>query len=392
MFEIVIVIALLLPVAWVLGYFSGKKRSSKKSKSNQSGFSKKYFIGLNYLLNEESDKAIDAFISMLEIDSETVETHLALGNLFRKRGEVDRAIRIHQNLIARPSLTNSHRKMSLLELGYDYMAAGLLDRAENIFKELVLDSSHKQKSLKQLLVIYQQTKDWSKAIAVAEKIQVDARSNLNTEIAHFYCELAENMLFVERQPKTATSYVKKALAADSSSARAMLINGEILYSLGKYKQAIKNYRELVKTDLEILPEAILKIEICFKHLNDPKGFAIFLQNAIEQGAGISCILAYSEQIKLAKGDRAAAEYIAMQMATHPSLKGLLSLIELHLVHASESAKPSLQMLHQVVNKLLDNKPVYHCGSCGFDAKTLFWQCPSCKNWGSVKPIQGIEGE
>ena len=162
MYELLLIIALLLPVAWYFGYRNGRSIAESESDGLHTGLSRKYFTGLNYLLNEESDKAIDTFVSMLEVDSETVETHLALGNLFRRRGEVDRAIRIHQNLIARPSLSAAHRKMSLMELGYDYMGAGLLDRAENIFKELMHDLVHKQASLKQLLTIYQQTKDWQK--------------------------------------------------------------------------------------------------------------------------------------------------------------------------------------------------------------------------------------
>ena len=391
MYELLIVFAFLLPIAWYFGYRNGSRKADGKSTARQLGLSKKYFVGLNYVLNEEADKAIDTFVNMLEVDSETVETHLALGNLYRRRGEVDRAIRIHQNLIARPSLSTMHRKMSLLELGHDYMAAGLLDRAENIFKELVHDQTHKQASLKQLLLIYQQTKDWQNAIKVSEKLQLDASSSLKTEIAHFYCELAESKLY-NQLPKEAVSFVKKALSADPKCARATLINGDIEYSLGRHKQAIKAYRELVRQDIELLPEAMSKIVSSFRQLNDQKGLALFLQNAIEQGGGVSSILSYAEELKSLKGDRVAGEFIAAKLAEHPSIKGLLKLIELHIKHASETARPSLLMLQDVVTKLLKNKPVYHCNQCGFDSKTLFWQCPGCKSWGSVKPIQGIEGE
>jgi len=391
MYELLLIFAFLLPIAWYFGYRKGSQRADNNPAAGQLGLSKKYFTGINYLLNEEADKAIDTFVSLLEIDSETVEPYMAVGNLYRRRGEVDRAIRIHQNLIARPSLSTTYRKMSLMELGYDYMAAGLLDRAENIFKELVHDQNHKQASLKQLLLIYQQTKDWEKAIKVSEKLQINATSSLKTEIAHFYCELAENKLFMQ-SPKEAIGFVKKALAVDPNCSRATLINGDIEYSLGRYKQAIKAYRELLRQDVEILPEAITKITHSFRQINDKKGLIQFLEQAISQGGGVSIILTYAEEIKNIHGDRAAGEYIAKQLAVHPSIKGLLKLIELHIKHASETARPSLVMLQEVVSKLLKNKPVYHCNHCGFDSKTLFWQCPSCKSWGSVKPIQGIEGE
>jgi lipopolysaccharide assembly protein B len=391
MYELLFILPVLLPLCWYLGFRKGRDQQIDRSNGEQLGLSRQYFTGLNYLLNEESDKAIDTFVGMLEVDSETVETHLALGNLFRKRGEVDRAIRIHQNLIARPALSTRLRKMSLLELGYDYMAAGLLDRAENIFKELMHDQNYKQQSLKQLLTIYQQMKDWENAIAVSEKLQVGASASLKNEIAHFYCELAEENLH-SKAPKEAMVFVKKALAVDANSVRATLLKGDINYSLGKYKQAIKTYRDLLRQDIELLSEAIDKLRLCFNQLNDQKGLMSFLENAIEQGAGVSTILVYAEELQLIHGDHAVAKFVAEQMVRHPSIKGLIKLIEVHLKHASDNAKPSLLMLQSVVQKLLKNKPIYHCNNCGFDAKTLFWQCPSCKNWGSVKPIQGIEGE
>jgi len=389
--EVIFIFIFLLPVAWYFGYRHGKTKEVGKSTGRQSGLSKTYFTGLNYLLNEESDKAIDTFVSMLEVDSETVETHLALGNLFRKRGEVDRAIRIHQNLIARPSLTAEDRKLALLELGYDYMGAGLLDRAENIFKELSNDFVHKNASLSQLLIIYQQTKDWEKAILTAGKLDYPMAEGTKNEISHFYCELAEESL-ANNAYSDSLGYIKKAFQVDNQCVRATLISSQIHYSKGRYKQSIKCIKDLIKQDIAFLPEAIELVIQCYSKLNDQRGLLTFLYDAINQGGGISAILAYADILQSQQGDKKAAEYIASQMNQHPSVRALLKLIGLHLEHASETAKPSLYMLENVVSKLLENKPIYHCDICGFDSKTLFWQCPSCKTWGGVKPIQGIEGE
>jgi lipopolysaccharide biosynthesis regulator YciM len=388
--ELIFIFVLLLPIAWYFGFRNGRTREKTKASGKNSGFSRTYFTGLNYLLNEESDKAIDAFVSMLEVDSETVETHLALGNLFRKRGEVDRAIRIHQNLIARPSLSSGNRKAALMQLGYDYMSAGLLDRAENIFKELTADSSHRESSLSQLLVIYQQTKDWEKAIDVADKIERKDNNN-KAEISHFYCELADESL-ANQSYKEALSFLKKAFQVDAKNVRATLISARIHFSKQRYKHAIKCYKDLIRQDVAFLPEAMDNLTRCFSALNDKKGLSIFLQDAIQKGAGISAILTYADLLQEREGDRGAADFIASQMNQHPSIKGLLRLIELHMEHAAESGKPSLLMLREVVTKLIKNKPVYHCHHCGFDSRTLFWQCPSCKHWGVVKPITGIEGE
>jgi lipopolysaccharide biosynthesis regulator YciM len=388
--ELIFIFVFLLPIAWYFGFRNGKNREKERSSGNKAGFSRTYFTGLNYLLNEESDKAIDTFVSMLEVDSETVETHLALGSLFRKRGEVDRAIRIHQNLIARPSLSSSNRKSALLQLGYDYMSAGLLDRAENIFKELITVPNHKAASLSQLLIIYQQTKDWEKAIGVADKIEKKDNST-RAEISHFYCELADEAL-ASKAYREALGFLKKAFQVDSNNVRATLISARIHFSKKRYKHAVKCYKDLIRQDLAFLPEAMDSLIDCFAALNDQKGLIYFLQDAIQKGAGISAILAYSDILQTTNGDREAADFIASQMNQHPSVKGLLRLIDLHIKHAPDSGKQSLSMLRNVVTKLIKNKPVYHCHHCGFDSKTLFWQCPSCKHWGVVKPITGIEGE
>src|SRR3972149_1945846 len=181
---------LLLPLAAASGWFVARleqKRRVQKSLDLPSA----YFTGLNFLLNEQPDKAIEVFIRVLEVNSDTVETHLALGNLFRRRGEVERAIRIHQNLIARPTLDKEQRSHALMELGQDYFKAGLFDRAENLFLELAEIQAHSEQALKLLLHIYQQEKEWEKAIDVTRKLAPITGKIMDENIAHFYCELAD---------------------------------------------------------------------------------------------------------------------------------------------------------------------------------------------------------
>ncbi|NVJ51223.1 MAG: lipopolysaccharide assembly protein LapB [Gammaproteobacteria bacterium] len=379
----------LLPIAAVSGYRLGKRK--KQPERQEGALSRRYFVGLNFLLNEQPDKAIDAFIKMLEVDSETVETHLALGNLFRKRGEVDRAIRLHQNLIARPSLNPEVRSMSLLELGLDYMAAGLFDRAESIFKELKGDVKHKAISLQQLMLIYQQTKDWEQAVLVAEQLQSIDNLDHGPEIAHFYCELAERQM-AQGNPKQANQSLKRALAIDAMCVRANIIRAAIAYEQGQYKQAIKVHRELIKQDIGFVPEVIEQIAASFQHLNDHKGYRVFLESTLAQGHSPTVVLAYADILRSRKGDRVAADFITQQLQQKPSLKGLLKLIEMHIEHAQPSARPSLEILYDIVNRSYKTKPAYRCANCGFGGKTLFWQCPSCKHWSSVKPVIGLEGE
>lgn len=183
MFLILVCIA----IAWFLGY----RARPKIELPRKMNVPRDYLIGLNFLLNEETDKAVDIFIKMLEVDSDTVETHLTVAKLFRRRGEVDRAIRIHQNLIARPQLEREYREQSLYELGQDYLSAGMHDRAERIFLDLVNTKSHSMQALQTLIDIYQQGKDWNNAIQMAAKYESISRQNMQPVIAQYYCELAD---------------------------------------------------------------------------------------------------------------------------------------------------------------------------------------------------------
>src|SRR5579862_1647322 len=207
-----------LGIAWLLGY-RARPREEAPRKMN---IPKDYLIGLNFLLNEETDKAVDIFIKMLEVDSETVETHLAVAKLFRRRGEVDRAIRIHQNLIARPQLEKVYKEQSLFELGQDYLSAGMLDRAERIFLELVNEKSHSAQALLILIDIYQQEKSWGHAIEVARQYESVTRQNMHPVIAHYNCELAETA-FHKGQRNIAMEHLDKAYAADRRCVRASLL-------------------------------------------------------------------------------------------------------------------------------------------------------------------------
>ncbi len=225
----------LLPIAALSGWLTARNYYKKKLKPNNK-VGPAYFEGLNYLLNEQPDKAIDVFIRLLEVNSDTVETHLALANLFRRRGETDRALRIHQNLIARPTLTLNQRTQALTELGLDYMHAGVLDRAESIFLELQQQSTPPKEADRQLLRIYQQQKNWPQAIQVAKQLNTPSQSDIDTLIAQFYCELAT----IEKNtaPSAANKYLKQALHYDPKCVRALLLEAEIAIAKNQYQSAI----------------------------------------------------------------------------------------------------------------------------------------------------------
>ena len=382
---------LLLPVAAISGWVIGRRSQTTQHYSSGAEIPLDYIKGLNYLLNEQQDKAIDVFIQMLDVNSDTVETHLTLGSLFRRRGEVDRAIRIHQNLIARPTLNANQRMHALHELGQDYMRAGLLDRAEALFKELIESGPHTANALEQLLDIYQQEKDWDKAIETARKLAFKTGKPLDNVIAHYYCELAENELRSNEQQK-ALKYLKKALSTDKHCARASILEGDILHNLGNTKEAIKAYHRVEEQSADYIPEVLDRLSISYKELNRTDDMVTYLQGILQRQGGISVMLALAELLREREGDSQSAEFIAHQLETKPSVRGMDRLIDLALIHIKEPAREKLEALKNVTAQLLVNNPVYKCEICGFHGKTLHWQCPGCKSWNTVKPIQGVEGE
>lgn len=380
----------LLPVAVFSGYRVGKKQSTGSANKNES-LSSNYVKGLNYLLNEQPDKAVDTFIDLLQVDTETVETHLALGHLFRKRGEVDRAIRLHQNIIARPQLSKKDHNKALYELAVDYQAVGMYDRATNLFDKLIAEPKHKKDSLHQLLNIHQATRDWEQAAKTAEQLETVMGEKQSKPIGHYYCELATEKKN-KKDIKGALATVKKAMTANPNSVRASLLQGDLYFEDENYKAAIKSYSRLLEQDIAFLPEALSNLKQAFLNKKDEKGYYKFLKQSLDNGAGVSALIELSKVIQEEKGDRAAAEAIGGYLKDKPSLKGLHQLISLHIEHAQESAKPSLKLLDGIVEKLVERKPRYVCHNCGFSGRIIHWQCPSCKSWGSIKPIQGIEGE
>jgi len=377
-------------LAFMLGIFLGRKKSEKKRRPSYS-LSSDYFKGLNYLLNEQTDKAIDVFVGMLEVGEETVETHIALGNLYRQRGEVEQAIIIHQNVIAKPSLSLIKRNDALYELARDFMHAGLLDRAENLYHELIKKQSHVQPALKYLLSIYQQEHDWEKAISIAKKLESASNDSYAKQVAHFYCELS----LIHRQKGNTTEalkLVKKALGTDKQSVRASILEGEIQRELGNCKAATRAYRRVEQQDPILISEVLVPLLQCYKALNNNKEIKTYLERTLKKHGGITSILLYAEQIRQDAGDKAAALFIVDSLRKKPSIRGLSHLIEISLDFTKGTAHDNLLILQEITSKLLENKPVYRCTHCGFKGKSMFWHCPSCKSWSSIKPIQGIEGE
>ncbi len=382
---------LLLPVAAFSGWLIGRRSKSVKAERSHTDIPSDYLKGMNYLLNEQPDKAIDTFIQMLDVDSNTVETHLALGGLFRRRGEVDRAIRIHQNLIARPTLKKDERTQALFELGQDYMRAGLLDRAETLLSELADSDQRHHSALKLLLDIYQQEKEWQNAIQVAKKYELRMGKDLGASIAQFYCELAEQVR-AQGEPLRALKLLKRALNEERSCVRASLLEADIEISAGDAKSALRAAQRVEQQDADFIPEALPLIKRCYQVLGRKDEFRRYLQRLLDNHSSIAVVLELAELIHEAEGEETAEKFVTEFLKHTPSVFGIERLIDLNLERVKNEVKDKLLVLKNVTGDVLKNKPMYQCHHCGFNGRTLHWQCPGCKCWNTVKPVQGVEGK
>jgi lipopolysaccharide biosynthesis regulator YciM len=386
-FNIQDLIWLLLPVAAASGWFIARADSNRKpSKSSHLvDLPEAYFRGLNFLLNEQPDKAIEVFIKVLEVNSETAETHLALGNLFRRRGEVERAIRIHQNLIARPSLDREQRSLALLELGQDYLKAGLLDRAENLFSELVENRMYSEQALRWLLNIYQQEKEWENAIATCRRLARITRTSMDDVIAHYYCELAE-VKMKKGDHKAVRLFLRKAMAVDNNCVRASILLGDLEAEEKRDPEAIKTWKRVEEQDSQFLGEVAVRIGDAYRRLGDEAGLYQYIDGALERQQDNGLMLELVNIIKDRDGLDAAEKYVVGWLRRNPSVQGLERLIELNMLQSEGAARDDLMLLKGIIENLGERQHGYLCEHCGFRGTTLHWMCPGCSQWNTVKPI------
>lgn len=383
---------LLLPVAAAYGWYMGRRSAHQNKQQEANRLSRDYVAGVNFLLLNQQDKAVDLFLDMLKEDTSTVEAHLTLGNLFRSRGEVDRAIRIHQSLMESASLTYEQRLLAIQQLGRDYMAAGLYDRAEDMFTQLVDETDFRIGALQQLLLIYQATSDWQKAIEIAERLVKLGNDKQRTEIAHFYCELALQLMGSDDLDRAMT-LLKKGAAADKSCARVSIMMGRIFMAKGEYAKAVQTLQRVIDQDSELVSETLEMLQICFQQLNNPDEWEVFLKRCVEENTGAVAELMLASILEQNKGAETAHIYINRQLQRHPTMRVFHRLMDYHLQEAEEGrAKESLIVLRDMVGEQVRTKPRYRCQKCGFTAFTMYWHCPSCRAWSTVKPIRGLDGQ
>lgn len=387
--EIFLIVALALVVAGALFLLLGRLRHRADTAINTDIMNEAYFRGLSYLVDEQYDRAIEVFVRLAEVDAETVELHFALGSLFRRKGEIERATLIHQNLIARPNLSPEHRQQAFEELGKDYLRAGLYDRAEKIFLKLLKEKAHQAFAARQLIFIYEQQHDWLQAVAMRRRLERVTGSSQNAVVAHYYCEIAEEAY---RQGKTdrGDDALKQARGQHSHLPRVIMLQAERHVARGESEAALRQYRRLLRREPWMA-------ELVLPEVSD-------LVNGQNASGQIDSLLQ-----PIINDESSSMMPIAVAGLLHANLRsGLVSqAIETEFeplidpwTNGPEAEPETLETARKVLIGLLENwlqrRPLYQCAQCGFKAHHLYWQCPGCRTWSSfrmrtdVLPEPGLE--
>jgi lipopolysaccharide biosynthesis regulator YciM len=374
---------LLAAAGWALGRFGESDDEDAPPPLNID-----YLKGLNFLLNEQTDQALEHFLEMVRVDDKTIETHFALGSLFRRRGEVDRAIRIHQNIIARPDLAAEQRDQALFSLAKDYLAAGLLDRAEKLFVRLAQGSRYQVQALESLCRIYEQEKEWEKAIDAGQRLEALGGRSLALQIAHYYCELAEAAA-AGNDYSAARQFVKKAQAGRPRTMRGALTRAHIARETDDYKTALRLYHRIIDEHTYLISEALPEIVETYARDGSMVGLNKALQAMIDKNPEMSSLVAYTAIVNDIGGIPVIDECVEKYMLDEPTLAEFVDLQALS--SASDTAKESaLSKVRGALSKLASSTPRYQCQECGFSSQRLLWQCPSCRNWETQRPASKVQ--
>jgi lipopolysaccharide biosynthesis regulator YciM len=375
---------LLAAAGWALGRFGERDEVEGAAPP----LNVDYLKGLNFLLNEQTDQALEHFMKMVRVDDTTIETHFALGSLFRRRGEVDRTIRIHQNIIARPDLPAEQRDQAYSSLAKDYLRAGLLDRAENMFVRLADGSRFQVEALEQLCRIYEQEKEWQKAIDAGQRLEVLSGKSLALQIAHYYCELAEQA--ADRKDfSTARGFVKKAQSGRPRTFRGALTRADIARAMDDSKTALRLYNRIIDENTYLITEALPRLVQIYREEESTAKLEKNLRTLIKNNPEIKKDIAYTAIVNDIGDIDVIDECVEEYILNEPTLTEFINVQ--HIAgDDEESRKAALIKVRAGLSKLAASTPRYQCKECGFSTQRLVWQCPSCKDWETQRPFASVQ--
>ena len=375
---------LFFPLFFVLGWAAARIDIRHLVKESRS-LPRSYFQGLNFLLNEQPDRAIEAFVDAVKVDPQTIELHFALGSLFRRRGETERAIRMHQNLVERDDLPQDLKLQALAELGQDYMKAGLLDRAEEVFDRL-RDSEMVKDAKRNLLEIYQLEKDWEKAIAIAGEMPEIASQK---EIAEYYCELAAAEMIRSRRD-VASGHLKTALERNRKCVRASLLQGDIALQMERVEEAIACWLRIEQQDPIYLALVAQRLLDAYRRLDRRNEGLQLLRGYLEHYPSLDLLDVVFQLVLESEGAETAYGLVRDELKRNPTLLALDKLIEARLHIAPPETRGDLDLAKSIVQGYTRRLARYRCEDCGFKARQFYWRCPACGGWETYSPKRSEE--
>ena len=381
----------LLLIALALGWAIARWQQRKGTAST---LPDAYLTGLDHLIDNRTEEAIESFIAALEVNSDTLSAHIALAKLLRRKGDVERAVRIHERLLSRSDLSEEDRQRVSLALARDFYALGLLDRSEESLRKLLdetKDAELRGHAIRLLVRLYEQEAEWQQALEIADQLTAEQRHALRVELAHYFCERAEQLL-EQAETDSARQLLQRALDEDPKCVRANLTLARILQQQAQWRASIHALQQVAQQDPQFIPETLRSLRRAYEASDDDAGLRTYLLELQRRHPATSTMLALAEHKRDREGVLAAGMYITEALKERPSVKGFNRLIDMHLEYGSSSARESLMSLRSLTQQLELSKPVYRCGQCGFAGRNLVWQCPSCRRWGSIRPIFGLEGE
>jgi len=370
------------PLFFAFGWFAARI-DIKQLLSESRAMPLSYFKGLNFLLNEQPDKAIEAFIEVVKVDPQTVELHFALGSLFRRRGEVERAIRMHENLLERADLAPEQKMTALYELAQDYLKAGLLDRAEELFAKLQ-GTLYEQQGLKFLLEIYEQEKDWKKAIETSREMDSVSGQSSAKDIANFYCELAAIEITHSRWDQ-ARDYLSEALSVNRRCARANILLGDTEMGQGRPQAAIEYWKGLENQSPAYISLVAEKLLGAYRSLGREDEGLQLMRGYLANNPSLDLLNVIFQGELERRGADYAYRMVRDELARNPTLLGLDKLLEAQLLEAPAERRPELQLIKNLVHQHTRSLALYRCESCGFKARQFYWHCPACNGWETYPP-------
>jgi len=370
-----------LPVLFAVGWWA-RGYEARVRAADQGAAPRSLFRGLQLLLSEQPDRAIDAFIEVVKLDPETIELHYALGSLFRRQGEIDRAVRIHNYLLSRADLPAAERANALAELGQDYLKGGMLDRAESAFSRLLDEREHRFEALRSLLRVYQMEREWERAIECAHKLEAEAGETHQVATAHFHCELAERAIAADDLDR-AGAQLGAALQAHRKSVRAAILAGDVAMRGGRRADAIGHWLHIVAEAPEYAPLVMDRLMAALDaEARRPEAIALLRRSLLEHPSIDSLDQGY-RWIRDWEGAATAETLLREELKRHPSLLGFERLLAIR--SGQDAADPELALLRGLIQAHAQKMARYRCNRCGFRSRDFYWNCPGCSNWDSYPP-------